>query len=114
MLQGAIAISGEFRRRVDEARRRLHTRYASDALRVEINRRRYRTLDWSLGGFRLDRCALALGADDQVRGRIAFKGMAPGEFVAEVTHIGESGEIGFRFLEVSPQILLSMGRGFVD
>lgn len=100
------------KRCVQEAERRLHARYGSDALRVVIGTRRYRTLDWSLGGFKLEGCKLALAPDDQVRGRIAFKNKMRGKFVAKVTHVGEAGEIGFRFVEVSPQVLLSMGRDY--
>ncbi len=109
-----MGIFDDIKRQIQEAGRRLHARHTSDAMRVMIGRRRYRTSNWSLGGFKLEGCALALSAEDQVRGRIAFKGMAPGEFVAEVTHVGKAGEVGFRFLELSPHLLLSMHRGYAD
>ncbi len=109
-----MGIIDGIKRRVQESERRAHARHTSDSLRVLIENRRYKTVDWSLGGFKLERCKLTLSAKDRVHGKIDFDASVDGEFVAEVVHVSETGDIGFRFLEISPRLFLAMGGAFID
>ena len=87
--------------------RRRHARHTTPTLKVRINGKRYRTKDWSLSGFRLDDFDGICEWGEQVRGVILFKGRR-GEVVAEAVRFGPDRAIGFRVLEISPDLFLQM------
>jgi hypothetical protein len=77
-------------------------------MRLVIEGKRYKTLDWSLGGFRI------AGFADTTRPRAKIAGVvqdgwafAGGDFTAELCWSRE-GEAGFRFLDISSRTFLSM------
>ena len=91
--------------------RRQHTRYKEPALFVWIDRQRYRTADWSLGGFRLNEFHGELAPRQKVSGRIApGRFRRSGGFVAQVVRVSKEHGIGFRFLEISPSMFDTMSR----
>jgi len=94
--------------------RRVHRRYLYPALRLEIDGKRYKTTDWSLGGFRINGYHEALAVGDRLTGQITpINSSGPGTFVAEVVRIAETGEIGLRLLEITPAVFITMA-GFKD
>lgn len=93
--------------------RRAHRRFSYPALQLEIDGKRFKTTDWSLGGFRINgyingyRGVPKIG--DRLSGHIkSLNSSAPGTFVAEVVRIAETGEIGLRLLEITPAVFLAM------
>lgn len=87
--------------------RRLFPRIARLPLLVVIDGRRYRTLDWSLGGFRIARMDRPVHCLDRLSGTVLGLGREA-EFVAEVTSVAEDGSVGVRFLELSPAVLIGL------
>jgi PilZ domain len=91
--------------------RRVHRRYSQPPLHLEIDGKRFKTTDWSLGGFRIQGYQEAVAVGGRLTGQIkSFNSSGPGTFVAEVVRIAESGEIGLRLLEITPAIFVAMAR----
>ena len=88
--------------------RRRSPRFSKPALWVELDGWRYKTCDWSLGGFRIGECRKPTRPRDRVRGRLEGIGCV-GSFTAEVVRVGEDGTLAGRFLEITPAILMAMG-----
>ena len=89
--------------------RRRHPRITHKPLIVSIGRHRYKTVDWSLGGFRLPRLRGAARPGLRLSGEIdGLRAARPGRFVAEVVHVTDDGEVGARFLEISPAFFIAM------
>ena len=91
--------------------RRVHRRFSYPPLLLEIDGKRFKTTDWSLGGFRIDgyRETLAIGA--RLTGQIQFiSSSSSGTFVAEVVRTSETGEVGLRLLEITPAVFIAMAR----
>ncbi len=93
--------------------RRKHARITTPSLQLKIDGRKYRTLDWSLGGLRINGFHADVKPRDRLSGTIAgvggVGGGGPGEFVAEVMRVAENGDVSVRLLEISPAIFLAMG-----
>ncbi len=90
--------------------RRKHARNTTPSLELKIDGRKYRTLDWSLGGLRINGFHVDVKPRDRLSGTIAgVSGVGPGEFVAEVLRVAENGDVSVRLLEISPAIFLAMG-----
>ena len=91
--------------------RRQHSRITHKPLIVSIGRHDYKTVDWSLGGFRLPKlhgeARPGLRLSGEIDGLCAAR---PGRFVAEVVHVTDDGEVGARFLEISPAFFIAMSQ----
>jgi len=89
--------------------RRRHARIYDAPLAMTIDGERYQTTDWSLGGFRVHAYHAPVEVGLRLAGTIdKGEGITPGNFTAEVVRLTETGDIGLRFLEVSPTTFLSM------
>lgn len=89
--------------------RRQHPRITHKPLIVSIGRHDYKTVDWSLGGFRLAKLHGAPRPGLRLSGEIdGLRAAKPGRFVAEVVHVTDDGEVGTRFLEISPAFFIAM------
>lgn len=89
--------------------RRQHPRITHKPLIVSIGRHDYKTVDWSLGGFRLPKLRGEPRAGMRLSGEIdGLRAAKPGRFVAEVVHVTDEGEVGVRFLEISPAFFIAM------
>ena len=75
---------------------------------LKIDGKKYRTVDWSLGGFRINGFHESGKPRDEVSGTIGGGGMRRGEFVAEILRVSASGEVRMRLLEVTPATFLAM------
>jgi len=94
--------------------RRVHHRISYPPLHLEIDGKRFKTTDWSLGGFRINGYHEALAIGDRLTGSIKFnKSSVSGTFVAEAVRVGKTGEIGLRLLEITPAVFVAMA-GFKD
>lgn len=89
--------------------RRAHRRIRRYTLQVAIDGKRYKIIDWSLGGFRIEWKDASLNRGDRIAGRIGpVDGTGPGHFLAEVMWVQLSGQAGCRFIEIDPKIFLAM------
>ncbi len=99
-----------FRREPTAAERRGRPRVTHRPMRLLIDGRRYKTRDWSLGGFRIEAPARAIPPRGIVAGEVEDTwSFAGGAFTAELCWSRE-GETGFRFLDISSRTFLSMAR----
>jgi hypothetical protein len=103
-----MSIFSFFSRILRRQDRRRHPRFHVDPLSLKIDGKRYKSTDWSLGGFKVSRFHGDLGSGDRISGQINFPGAPRGEFVAEVVNIYAAREFGMRFLEISPKVFLAM------
>ena len=93
--------------RHDERRR--HRRIQHIKLTIIIDGRRYKTKDWSLGGFRIHAADMNVLTNDNLSGEIRGPGMFDrGDFEACVAWTAESGELGARFTEISGETARAM------
>ena len=91
--------------------RRQHPRITHKPLIVSIGRHNYKTVDWSLGGFRLPKLHGEARPGLRLSGEIdGLRAAKPGRFVAEVVHVTDEGEVGARFLEISPAFFIAMSQ----
>ena len=99
-----------FRRPAGAAERRGRPRITHRPMRLFIEGRRYKTRDWSLGGFRIEAPLRAIPPRGTIAGAVEDSwSFAGGEFTAELCWSRE-GEAGFRFLDISSRTFLSMAR----
>jgi len=99
-----------FRRGPAAAERRGRPRVTHRPMRLLIEGRRYKTRDWSLGGFRIVAPARAIPPRGTIAGAVEDSwSFAGGAFTAELCWTRE-GEAGFRFLDISSRTFLSMAR----
>ena len=77
---------------------------------MRIDGHTYETLDWSLGGFRVNSFHQNLNRRDKISGTIVGLGATGrGDFVAEVMRVSENGDVSVRLLEIAPATFLAMG-----
>lgn len=88
--------------------RRRTPRYRRPRLKLRIDGRTYRTVDWSLGGVRISDFAGPLHPLERLEGRLRVPGGPGGAIVAEVIWIGDDGDVGLRFLEIEPKLFLAL------
>ena len=103
-----MRIVEHLRRYFRDRDRRQHLRTDHPRLVMEMDGKRYTTMDWSLGGFRLERYHIELRPGDHIMGSVAFGSNPSGEFVAEMIGVGEDGSIGLRLMEISPAVFVAM------
>lgn len=107
--QGLATLRTASRRAVGTRERRQHERHAHYPLTVKVEGKRYDTVDWSLGGFRLAGFHRDLERTEKLEGNIDGLDTAkPGRFLAEVVWRNEAGHVGLRFLEITPAFFLAM------
>ena len=100
--------AGWLRRRLGPERRQ-HPRYTHRPLVLKIEGRRYRTIDWSLGGFRIGPFHREAIIGMRIEGSIVKSGrVQAGGFVAELVRFTEEGGIGLRWVEVAPATFIGM------
>ena len=93
--------------RHDERRR--HRRIYGRPIKVVLEDQSYKTLDWSLGGFRINKYHRELKRGERLSGVIGpFARVKSGECVVEVVRVAENGDIGAKFVEIAPKIFVAM------
>ena len=91
--------------------RRQHERIKSPRLTLRIESQKYRTLDWSLGGFRIGPFHRRLGAKETLTGTIeSMAGLLRETFEADITRITEEGDVCCRFLVLPKAVLKAMAK----
>ena len=89
--------------------RRQHRRTRSRPIKVAFDGKTYRTVDWSLTGFRLASFHRTLAVGERLGGKIGPIGTADqGDLIALVVRTTEEGEVGLRILEMDPAIFIAM------
>jgi hypothetical protein len=89
--------------------RRKNRRLQSSRLTVYVNGKRHKTSDWSLGGFRVVIPRNTLAPNHVIKGPLHGPGLFNrGEYEACVVWVADNGEIGARFIELSPESFLAM------
>jgi len=89
--------------------RRRHRRVYDRPIKVNLEDKVYKTLDWSLGGFRINGFHRELERGEKLNGIIGpIARVKPGECIVEVVRIAENGDIGVRFIEIAPRIFVAM------
>ena len=89
--------------------RRRYRRIQEVKLTILIGDLRFKTRDWSLGGFRIFAPELVFRSNDLISGFIHGPGLFDrGSFEGFVAWVSETGEMGVRFAEVSRDSFLAM------
>lgn len=90
------------------AGRRKSPRYKQPRLKVRVNGRSYRTVDWSLGGVRLENYDAGAARRERIEGKIKIPGGPSGDFLGEVIWTNEAGEAGVHFIEIAPEVFVEL------
>lgn len=89
--------------------RRRHRRLQTSRLSISIGGKRYKTNDWSLGGFRITVPGNSLKTNDVISGPLNGPGMFDrGNYEATIVWVADNGEIGARFIEISHESFMAM------
>jgi len=92
-----------------QADRRHHRRVYDRPIKLQMENRPYDTLDWSLGGFRINGFHRPVEVGERLPGNIGpVDGVKVGDFVVEVVRTTDDGDMGVRFVEISSEIFLAM------
>jgi len=100
-----FALSAQAVEKPAVAERRRYRRISSLVLRVTIDGIRYKTRDWSLGGFKIAAGPTGKAIGEQVTGtvRVGLAGLS-GPFAAEVLRHERDGNVAFRFIDISSKV----------
>jgi hypothetical protein len=91
------------------AERRRHRRTQSSKLTIFVNDKRYKTNDWSLGGFRVVVPDNNFVTNQRISGAIHGPGLFDrGAYEATIVWTADDGEIGVHFIELSHESFLAM------
>ncbi|MFZ5930105.1 MAG: PilZ domain-containing protein [Pseudomonadota bacterium] len=91
------------------AERRRHRRTQSSKLTIFVNDKRYKTNDWSLGGFRVVVPGNNFVTNQRISGAIHGPGFFDrGAYEATIVWTADDGEIGVHFIELSHESFLAM------
>ncbi len=91
------------------AERRRHRRVQTSKLTVFINGKRYKTNDWSLGGFRVVVPGNDFATNQRIGGAIHGPGLFDrGTYEAVIVWTADDGELGTHFIELSHESFLAM------
>lgn len=90
------------------AEKRRHPRYTYPRLRLIIEGRRYKTRNWSLGGFRVDRFHRPLGKFERMTGELRVPGGSKTTFFGEVAWTNDDNDFGLRLTELDSQVFAEL------
>ncbi len=88
--------------------RRQYVRHTGSSLTVLVDGQKYKTIDWSLGGFRIKDFHRAVSPNERLQGEVSPPKGISGEFIAEIVWVSDEGHLGLKFLEIAPRTFLSM------
>jgi hypothetical protein len=104
-----MSVVGRLKSALGFDERREHSRQQVPRLTVKIDGRKYGAIDWSMGGCRINAPAAALQVKQKVDGQVTLDGAdGRGKFIAEIVRVAADGDIGLRWLELSPNIFVAM------
>tara|TARA_R110002167_G_scaffold14954_4_gene60205 strand:- start:296 stop:634 length:339 start_codon:yes stop_codon:yes gene_type:complete len=91
--------------------RREHERSSGQSIKLRFAGSKYQSLDWSLGGCRIQDPPDRYKVGDMVEGTISGIGFShSGEFLAEFVWRRENGQAGLRWLELEPHVFERLSR----
>lgn len=116
-MQGATLIRDALTKvtRIGELRR--HIRMTNTKLQLVADGGKcYETLDWSLGGCRINGYSKKnIRPGDKITGTIGRSGdKNTGAFIAVVVRVTETGDIGMRFVSIAADTFLAMSGAWCD
>lgn len=89
--------------------RRENRRIYDRPLKVRVEGKTYKTLDWSLGGFRIKGYHRPLEVGERIPGKVDVPhGARAGDIVVEIMRATDDGDVGVRFLEITPKSFVAM------
>ena len=89
--------------------RRQYRRIRTRPIKVVLEGKSYRTVDWSLSGVRLASFHRELEVGERLVGRVGPIGTTDqGDLILSVVRTTEEGEVGLRILEVDPAAFMAM------
>jgi len=104
-----MSVSDLLRDSLGLGERRQHPRTDQPRLTLRFDGQKYETVDWSLGGCRIKGEAAQFRLRQHIQGHLQLDGADErGEFMAEVVRIVENGDVGLRWLELSPHIFMTV------
>lgn len=90
--------------------RRQNSRIYDRPLKVRVEGKTYKTLDWSLGGFRIKGYHRHLEVGERISGKVSLPhGASAGDIVIEIMRVTDDSDVGVRFLEITPRTFVAMG-----
>ncbi|MDO9458925.1 MAG: PilZ domain-containing protein [Alphaproteobacteria bacterium] len=108
-LAGGEAGPAEAPRPVPGSERRRHRRLQTSKLTIVINGKRYKTKDWSLGGFRVVVPGNNFNTNQRISGAIHGPGLFDrGAYEAVIVWTADDGELGAHFIDLSHESFLAM------
>lgn len=94
---------------IPDADRRRHRRTQSSKVTIFIDNARYKTNDWSLGGFRLVVPGNNFVINQRISGALHGPGLFDrGKYEAVIVWIADGGEFGAHFIELTHESFLAM------
>ncbi len=91
------------------AERRRHRRLQTSKLTIIVGEKRYKTNDWSLGGFRIVVPGNDFVTNQRISGAIHGPGLFDrGTYEAAIVWTADDGELGAHFIELSHESFLAM------
>lgn len=96
-------------KRSPQTDRRQNRRNYDQQLKIKVEGKTYKTLDWSLGGFRIKGYHRPLQIGERIAGKVGVPhGARTGNIVIEIMRATNDGEFGVRFLEITPSSFVAM------
>lgn len=96
-------------RPVQGSDRRRHRRIQTSKLTLLIVGKKYKTNDWSLGGFRVVVPGNNFVTNQRISGALLGPGMFDrGDYEAVIVWVADDGEVGAHFIELSHESFLAM------
>ncbi len=91
--------------------RRQHARHSTPRLTIRIEDRKYRTYDWSLGGFRISGFHREIRSGENLVGNVdRLGGLFREPFEADVVRVTAEGDVCCRFL-LLPKTVMRVATG---
>jgi hypothetical protein len=107
--ESAMTVVERLRNALGFGERRQHPRISRPAMTVKVNGRSYLALDWSLGGCRLKAGVGEFQVKQRVTGSVRLEAFDDtGVFAAEVVRLNPDGDVGLRWVEISPVLFQAM------
>ena len=104
-----MSVSDLLRESLGLGERRQHPRTDQPKLTLRVEGQTYETVDWSLGGCRINGATAPFRLRQHIHGHLQLEGAEEqGEFVAEVVRIVDNGDVGLRWLELSPHLFMTV------
>ena len=95
----------------DGREQRQHSGHVMPRLTLRFEDHKYKTTDWSIGGFQIGRFHRPVRVGETLEGSVVtWRGLKHEAFKADVLRLGSEGDVSCRFLTVTRAIVNAMQR----